>query len=75
MNSTMSTFRQAEATETDREVQRALRVVYERFGSDLGVFFQHVRKMQEQEEKRAKSQANPTKLNDSSSDARDEPAA
>jgi hypothetical protein len=69
----MSTFRQAEATETDREVQRALRAVYERFGSDLGVFFQHVRKMQEEE--RAKSQANPTKSTVSSSDARDEPAA
>jgi len=73
MNPTMSTFRQAEATETDREVQRALRAVYERFGSDLGVFFQHVRKMQEEE--RAKSQSVPTKSTVSSSDARDEPAA
>jgi hypothetical protein len=68
-----STFRQTEATATDQEVQRALRIVYERFGSDLGLFFQHVRKMQEEE--RAKTQVIPTQSTVSSKDARDEPAA
>jgi len=73
MSFATSTFRQAEATSTDREVERALRVVYERFGGDLRAFFQHVRELQEKE--RAKAKANRIDLDTPSSDASDKPAA
>jgi hypothetical protein len=50
MNFAASTFREVEATETDREIERALRVVHERFGGDLRVFFRQIRKLQEEQE-------------------------
>lgn len=50
MKAATSTFRQVDASSTDKEVERALRVVYDRFGGDLRVFFQHVRDLQENKE-------------------------
>ena len=48
-----STFRQAPATDTDREVDRALQVVHDRFGGDLREFFSRVRNLRKSVEPEA----------------------